>query len=190
MLDDDGKLKQRWHNKRVNAKKEGIPFELSYSDFCELVERAGLKSSNLGFTGDGYVLARRWDCGPYSFENCRFITQKRNALEKRVSRKSKNASSVNSRVGLAALRSIDTAELARRRRIGRESSEKVKALKESYRKQEAERRSSLNPSYTEERNSQYGSFWITDGSVNKKWSVSKGDIPEGFRRGRAIGRGY
>lgn len=57
MVDDDGKLKRRWINKRVNAEKESIPFNLTYDEYVQLVESAGLKSSNLGFTGDNYVLA-------------------------------------------------------------------------------------------------------------------------------------
>lgn len=35
-------------------------------------------------------------------------------------------------------------------------------------------------------NSQYGTYWITDGKINKKWNDSLGDIPEGFYRGRKI----
>ena len=35
-------------------------------------------------------------------------------------------------------------------------------------------------------NSQYGTFWITNGLENKKWRNSYGDIPEGFRKGRIL----
>lgn len=31
------------------------------------------------------------------------------------------------------------------------------------------------------RNSQFGTFWVTDGKINKK---VRGEIPEGFRKGR------
>lgn len=62
-LDDDGKLKRRFVNKRVNAKKENIPFNLTYEQYMELVNEAGLKSSQLGFTGEGYVLGRNNDSG-------------------------------------------------------------------------------------------------------------------------------
>ena len=34
------------------------------------------------------------------------------------------------------------------------------------------------------RNSQYGTFWITDGRENRKWSPDKGRLPKGFFRGR------
>ena len=36
------------------------------------------------------------------------------------------------------------------------------------------------------KNSQLGTFWITDGTVNKKWKISKGEIPEGFYKGRVL----
>ena len=81
-LDDDGKLHQRFENKRVNAKAEGIECQLSYEDYMLLVTDAKLVSSQLGFTGEGYVLGRYNDSGPYSIDNCRFITQKENSDEK------------------------------------------------------------------------------------------------------------
>jgi hypothetical protein len=81
-LDDDNKLIQRWRNKCVNAKKEGIECKLTFDEYCQLVKDAGLKSSQLGFTGEGYVLARYNDSGDYEIGNCRFITQKENSDEK------------------------------------------------------------------------------------------------------------
>lgn len=81
-LDDDGKLMRRWRNKCVNALAEGIKCELSFDQYCQLVKEAGLKSSQLGFTGEGYVLARYNDAGNYTIHNCRFITQKENSDEK------------------------------------------------------------------------------------------------------------
>jgi hypothetical protein len=47
-----------------------------------LVADAGLKSSQLGYTGEGYVLGRYNDSGNYEIGNCRFITQKENSDEK------------------------------------------------------------------------------------------------------------
>lgn len=81
-LDDDGKLKQRWVNKKCNAKKEGIECKLTYDEYCALVKKAGLVSSQLGFTGENYVLGRYNDIGNYTINNCRFITQKENCDEK------------------------------------------------------------------------------------------------------------
>lgn len=81
-VDDDNKIKRRYSNKRVNARAEGIEFELSLYEYCTLVKEANLTSSQLGYTGDGYVLARYNDCGPYKYGNCRFITHKENCEER------------------------------------------------------------------------------------------------------------
>ena len=95
-VDDDGKIQQRYCNKRVNAAKEGIDFELSFEEYCTLVKEAGLKSSQLGFTGDNYALARYNDTGPHKYGNCRFITQKENYAEK-----VKNYAETNKRIEAA-----------------------------------------------------------------------------------------
>lgn len=94
-VDDDGKLFQRFANKRVNAKAEGLECELTFEQYCSLVKEAGLVSSQLGFTGDMYVLARYNDEGNYTYGNCRFIKQLHNARERKVSDKSRKASSEN-----------------------------------------------------------------------------------------------
>ena len=100
-LDDDGKLYQKYLNKKINAKKEGILCLLSYEEFCALVENAGLKSSDLGFSGHGYVLARYGDSGNYTFDNCRFITQKDNIKERKLSDESVKASKQNIKIANA-----------------------------------------------------------------------------------------
>lgn len=84
-LDDDGKLMQKWRNKCVNALSENLRCFLTFDEYCQLVKQAGLKSSQLGYTGDGYVLARYNDAGDYTIDNCRFITQAENATEKDTS---------------------------------------------------------------------------------------------------------
>lgn len=81
-VDDDGKMYQRYANKRINAKREGIKFELTFEEFCLICDECNLKSSNLGFSGDGFVLARYNDEGGYSYGNCRFITQLENVHER------------------------------------------------------------------------------------------------------------
>lgn len=80
-IDDDGKLHKRYSNKKHNAKAEGIEFELTFAQYCDLIRTAKLKSSDLGYKGKKYVLARYGDIGPYSKTNCRFITQKENMAE-------------------------------------------------------------------------------------------------------------
>ena len=37
-----------------------------------------------------------------------------------------------------------------------------------------------------EKNSQFGTYWITDGNVNKKWKDEKGPIPNNFYKGRVV----
>jgi len=37
-----------------------------------------------------------------------------------------------------------------------------------------------------EKNSNYGTYWLTNGIVSIKWSDSKGDFPSGFSKGRVI----
>ena len=36
------------------------------------------------------------------------------------------------------------------------------------------------------RNSQYGTYWITNGYTSMKWSNSRGEIPDGYYRGRKM----
>ena len=103
-IDDDKKLKIKYYNKCNNAKKEGLKCELTFEEFFELLLEAGLKSSQLGFSGEGYVLARYNDEGNYKKGNCRFILQKENAEEKKISQKvrltsQKNISKYNIGIG-------------------------------------------------------------------------------------------
>ena len=94
-VDDDGKLYQRFLNKKINAKAEGLECELTFEDYCHLVESANLVSSQLGFTGEGYVLARYNDKGNYKLGNCRFIKQIDNAKEKVITEKARQSSRRN-----------------------------------------------------------------------------------------------
>lgn len=77
-LDDDGKLRQKYYNKRVNAKKEGVKCLITFYEYCMLLKQCNLKSSDLGYTGNGYVLSRNNDTGDYVIGNCTFVTQKEN----------------------------------------------------------------------------------------------------------------
>ena len=184
-LDDDGKLKIKWSNKRVNAKAENIPFELTFEEYLELVDDAGLKSSQLGFTGQGYVLARFHDSGPYNRNNCRFITQKENAAEKTVSDKVRQ----HGKQMAALLQSINTEnkELHRQRiSQGIRNSAKYQARVKASADRQAQLNASKDPRYSGEHNSQFGSYWITDGKCNRKWRDAYGNLPSGFYRGRSM----
>lgn len=86
-VDDDNKLYKKYLNKIINAKKGGLVCELTFFEYCSLVDKAGLKSSDLGFSGKKYVLARYNDEGNYTYNNCRFITQSENMAEQKLSQK-------------------------------------------------------------------------------------------------------
>lgn len=82
-VDDDGKLRKKYKHKKENAKYvQHIEFKLTLQDFVNLVYEAGIKSSDLGYKGNRYVLARYRDKGPYAVGNCRFITQEENIAER------------------------------------------------------------------------------------------------------------
>lgn len=183
-LDDDGKLKQKWSNKRVNAKKEGIPFELDYEEFMLLVDTAGLRSSQLGYSGQGYVLARVNDVGSYNINNCRFKTQTENAKEKKISEKSRAASRQNIRRAIEVNRQDPLRSQKISEGIRNSDYYKTKAAQAKIR--EAEYEANKDKRYSGEHNSQTGTFWITDGTNNLKWKEAKGELPQGFYRGRKI----
>lgn len=180
-IDDDRKLGRKYSNKRVNAEKEKIQFNLSFDDFCFLIRSAGLKSSDLGFTGKNYVLARFNDTGPYAIGNCRFISHKENMAERTISEKQSAAAARHIRRYNESLTHED--------RVNRiKNSEKFQSV---LRKRIAQSKINLaikdeakHPSFKGSRNSQYGSYWITDGTNNKKWRDDFGSPPDGFTKGR------
>ena len=163
-INDDGKLYKKYTNKRTNAKKEGLECNLTYDDYCYLVRSAKITSSQIGFnTKDKFVLARYNDCGNYQLGNCRFITQKENACEKKISKKSSEASSHNIKNFMKNL-SQET-KLNIRKKI-RETRHKKALIRQQHRREEFLKQA--NASYIGERNSQYGTCWIYKGAVNKK----------------------
>lgn len=175
-LDDDGKLRQKYSNKRVNAKKENIEFNLSFDEYKELMARGGYKSSDLGFTGNNIVLARYGDNGGYTVDNCRFITHIENVRERKITDKSRMSSSHNiteynkSRKGIKftkeRLEKLHNSAYLKKRREQREIREKNKKI--------------------DKNNSQYGTFWITNNIDNRKWRPELGDLPDGYHKGRVV----
>lgn len=93
MIEITRALKRKFWNKRVNARKENIPFELTLDDFVGLMEIANITIEDLHIKG--YHLSRYNDSGGYSPENCRFIYYLDNYAEKKVSDKQRLASSIN-----------------------------------------------------------------------------------------------
>ena len=186
-IDDDGKLKRRYYNKVNNAKKEGLRCELSFEEYALLVKMAGLKSSDLGFTGNNYVLARIGDDGNYRFDNCRFITQKENVIEKKISQKAIESSRRNI-MAFNKKPKDDTFRKNLNKKIsdGIRNSEyyktnRVISLIKNYYK-----RKNMDHRYCGENNSAFGTFWITNGVTNKKWKDEYGNVPDGFYRGRKM----
>lgn len=182
-VDDDGKLYQRYLNKKINAAKEGIPCLLSFEEFCSLVSEAGLVSSMLGFSGgQKYVLARYNDQGAYEYGNCRFVTQLENAKERKVTDKSREASRQNA-AKMNASRPDDIGDRIKR---GMQDSQYYKDKRAEAARKKAEFDAKKDKRYSGPHNSQTGTYWITDGTSNQKWSDAKGEIPQGFYKGRVI----
>jgi len=184
-LNDDGRLFAKWKMKCCNAEKEGLHCNLTFHEFCLLVKDANLVSSQLGFSGDMYVLARYEDKGDYTFNNCRFITQKENSDEKVITEKVRESGRRNVQKMIEHNRNDPN--------FGKKISERLRNsdyYKEKCRlsaEKEANRRSRLDPRWSGEHNSQLGTHWITNGFENKKWHPDKElEIPEGWRLGRIM----
>jgi len=77
--------KRKYWNKIVNAKKEGIPFNLTFEEYCMLMEIAGIQFKDIA--PNGYHLARFNDEGSYVVNNCRFIPYLENVKEKKITEK-------------------------------------------------------------------------------------------------------
>lgn len=94
-LNDDNKLQKKYSNRKAHAKEQNIPFDLTYEQYCSLVQEANIVSSQLGRTGKGYDLARYGDQGGYTYGNCRFITHAENMREQKTSEAQRQASRQN-----------------------------------------------------------------------------------------------
>lgn len=181
LIDDDGKLKRKISNKKVNASQEGIEFELSFDDVINLMKQAKITSSQ--WSHKKFHLSRYNDSGPYKFDNCRFILAKENYREKKISSKSREASKRN----LKALSQRD--DLGYIIHIGLKNSpryqEYLMERREKGQLLQQEKEAKYHLSYKGDRNSQFGTFWITNGIVNSK-CVNGQIIPEGFYKGRIV----
>lgn len=178
-LNDDGKLKQRYYNKRINAKKENILFGLSFDEYCQLMCDAGITSSKLGT--NQYHLSRYNDCGNYVVGNCRFIWCLENYSEKKISDKCRQAASNNI---IRANETITSEERSHFLLSSERFTQYTQMRKQNAKVKRDAEELLMHPSYKGCANSQYGSYWITDGISNKKWRDELGDIPDGFHRGR------
>lgn len=153
------KLDDKIKHKKFNASKGGIEFSLTRCDVELMLTEAGISVDDWSFMG--YHLARFNDSGDYARGNCRFVPYSVNYAEKKISDKARDAARSN-------------IVKAHEWWVGKEH------LDETKRKIGAANAVSQIGSG----NSQYGSFWITDGVANKKWRHEMGDVPSGFSRGR------
>lgn len=179
VLDDDGKLRRKYSNKKIDARKERCVCYLSFEQYCLLMERAGIVSSQIG--PSGYHLARYGDVGDYTINSCRFVPAAVNLREKKVSGRQRAASGRNASAAREAARRPDAIANYRSAMVNVSAKRRSDAQR---RREEYEGRA--HPSYLNENNSQHGSFWITDGNANMKWRDEYGPIPEGCRRGRTV----
>ncbi len=83
-------IRRKYSNKRVNAEKEKIVFDLTIDEFKKLAKEAGITADDMNIKG--YHLARINDSGSYVYGNCRFIYYQQNYSERKVSEKSRMAS--------------------------------------------------------------------------------------------------
>ncbi len=77
----DRELRRKYTNKRHDSKIREIQFNLSYDQYKQLIEEAGILYTDIGFGASKYCLGRYVDTGGYSIGNCRFITNTDNAIE-------------------------------------------------------------------------------------------------------------
>lgn len=153
-------LQRKIDHKRYNAEKAGLRFLLTRAQVESLLDQAGITVHQ--WTNGCYNLARYEDQGDYAPGNCRFITHLENARERKVSDETRAALS-------------RAASIPHTWWIGRRHSESAK------------RKTGAANAIKQlgEHNSQFGSYWITNGTENRKWRDSNGKVPEGFMRGRS-----
>lgn len=186
LLDDDGKLKRKFANKKYNAKKEGLNCLLSFEEFCELLIEAGLKSSDIGFHSEHkIVLARYGDEGDYTIDNCRFISQKENMLEQKQSEAQLLARRKNIKAAQQYIESHKE-ECVQKQISGLHNSQYLKNRLIAAEEKRKVREESLDKRYCGKHNSMYGKRWITNGICN---ALVRGDLsalPADYRYGRTI----
>ncbi len=69
-----------WVVQKSNAKRRGIPWELSFEDWWEIWEQSG-KWKERGRKADDYVMSRKQDIGGYAKDNVVIIKSKNNSAE-------------------------------------------------------------------------------------------------------------
>lgn len=73
LVDDDHKIMQKFATRKSSVRKSGVEFTLSAKEFCKLLHDQNLKSSDIGFCDENYILWRIDNSKPYENGNCVFI---------------------------------------------------------------------------------------------------------------------
>lgn len=166
-------IKTKWKNfkarnsgKKVRKDKLGndILVKLSYCEFYNLwkpFENSPALLTN--FSGDSLVVCRNKDVGHYEIGNVRIDTL------------SNNSSEANS-TKTALERHIDRENARKASDSALSDASKIKR-KESFQRVKHQQA---------DKNSQFGTYWITNSILNMKWSYLKGEIPFGYFKGRTI----
>lgn len=86
--DEEERIKRtKFKTKIYQSPGRGIEFKLSFEEYCNLIDEAGITVYDIGIGADDYCLGRIGDKGAYEVGNCRFITNEQNRLEQLESMK-------------------------------------------------------------------------------------------------------
>lgn len=166
-------VKRKWKNfkarnsgKKIRFDKLGneILVKLSYREFFDLWEP--FRDSPMfytNFTAYSLVICRTGDIGHYEIGNVRVDTLSNNTLEGNSSRTPVEQQTVRDNAKRSALLTLTETSKTKR--------------KETFRKTCHQQK---------ERNSQFGTYWITNEHSNMKWHDAKGEVPLGYRKGRKL----
>ncbi len=78
-----GKVRRAYQVQRHNAKSRDIPWKFSFDQWLSFWVASGHWLER-GLKGDGYVMSRFGDTGPYSPENCEIIKASENSQQPQV----------------------------------------------------------------------------------------------------------
>jgi len=83
-------LKRRHNSSNIKYDRAGnrVLVKLSFEEYKQLMEEAGICADDIGNKRGKYALARNNDLGHYEMGNCRFITTYENAKENHTHRRS------------------------------------------------------------------------------------------------------
>jgi len=167
------------NRKRVRYDKKGDKIEIKFTpeEFKALWEpfRGDHRVFLSVYDPQSLVICRKDDIGHYAFDNVRIDTRHNNLIEAKMT--------------LTVQEKEKIAMHASRLYSNKTEKQKAKMLKAAHSKKSAKKRAATFKEIKHqqgESNNQFGSYWITDGTVSSKWRDELGDVPLGFRRGRTV----